>query len=555
METENPTDFLFHVILPIGFSLLILSFVASVCLQFLGNYHTLFQWSMKVISCCPIVHACLLQDSIINDYKKIDDLFTEVIKYDPDIINKKDPVFGETPMISAAQKNLHDLLRKMIDLRGNIYITNFEGENVWTYWKINTDQKMEIEQKYINTPKIKVRTQQPMHKAVIQNKIRRLCFYKTIGGQWGAHDGNIRVIRLVLDQLKGDKLNLNDCNAFVKLMLRNAEDTNGGTLIHLAAYNGKALKALIDNKFSVHERDSENGKTPLFSAALNNHEECVKILIEHGADVNAKAFDKHSPLHLAAKFGATKCAQLMIENNADINCKDIDGWTPLHYAAKKGHIYCLKLLIDNRAEINCKTLNGRTPLHHAAHQGHIECLKHLIDNRAEINCKTLNGWTPLHFAAVKGYIECLKHLIDNRAEINCKEIKGFTPLHFAAHQGHIDCLKLLIDHRAEINCESTNGFTPLYQAGAKGHNDCMKLLIEKGADVNIQNKYMETALFLITFSKNTSDKLKDEGIEMLIRAGADLNLKGKDNETPLDYKRVKQLKEKNPELFRAQKLK
>jgi len=489
METENPADFLFHVILPIGFSLLILSFIASVCLQFLGNYHTLFQWSKKVISCCPIVHASLLQDSIINEYKKIDDLFTEVIKYDPDIINVKDPLFDDTPMISAAQKNLHNLLKKMIDLRGNIWIKNFVNEDIWTFWENEEVRRKEIEQKYINIPKVKVWSEQPMHKTVKQNKIRRLCFYKTIGGQWGASDGNKSVIWLVLDQLEGDKLNLNDCNEFVKLMLRNAEDTDGYTLIHLAVLYGfvKTLIVLIENKFSVNERRSGNGSTPLFSAVFNNHEECVKILIEHGADVNVEAFDKQSPLHQSAESGATKCAQL---------------------------------LIDNKAEINCKKINGLTPLHFAANEGHIECLKLLIDNRAEINCKEINGWTPLHFAAGKGHIECLKLLIDNRAEINCKDIDGFTPLH---------------------------------QAAAKGHNISIKLLIERGADVNIQNKYMESALVAITFSKNASEKLKEEGIEMLIRAGADLNLKDKDNETPHDYKRVKQLKEKNPELFRAQK--
>ncbi len=57
----------------------------------------------------------------------------------------------------------------------------------------------------------------------------------------------------------------------------------------------------------------------------------------------------------------------------------------------------------------------------------------------------------------------------------------------------------------------------------------VKLSIVGHLFINIQNKYMETALFLIMFSKIVSDKLKEEGIEMLITVGADLNLIDKDN--------------------------
>jgi len=115
----------------------------------------------------------------------------------------------------------------------------------------------------------------------------------------------------------------------------------------------------------------------------------------------------------------------------------------------------------------------------------------------------------------------------------------------------VTTLKLLIDNKAEINCKEIYGWTPLHYAAYQGHIDFMKLLIEKGADLNIQNKLMETALVAITFSKNASDKLKEEGIEILIRAGADLNLK--DNEAPIDYEMVQQLRRQKPDLFNARK--
>jgi hypothetical protein len=52
----------------------------------------------------------MLQDSIINNSVDVDHILTEIINYYPDILNKKDPLCGDTPMILAAQNNLFEIL-------------------------------------------------------------------------------------------------------------------------------------------------------------------------------------------------------------------------------------------------------------------------------------------------------------------------------------------------------------------------------------------------------------------------------------------------------------
>jgi len=74
------------------------------------------------------------------------------------------------------------------------------------------------------------------------------------------------------------------------------------------------------------------GETPLHTHAGEGRKEVVKILINAGANVNAKASDASTPLHYAEN---KEIAELLIAEGADVNAKDKDGVTPLDYAKGK----------------------------------------------------------------------------------------------------------------------------------------------------------------------------------------------------------------------------
>jgi len=65
---------------------------------------------------------------------------------------------------------------------------------------------------------------------------------------------------------------------------------------------------------------TDDGVTPLHTAAHEGHTEVVKLLLEKNADVNVGcAYDSGlTPLHLAAFNGYTEVVKLLLDNNADV---------------------------------------------------------------------------------------------------------------------------------------------------------------------------------------------------------------------------------------------
>jgi ankyrin repeat protein len=106
----------------------------------------------------------------------------------------------------------------------------------------------------------------------------------------------------------------------------------------------------------------------LITAVLERNVEAAQEAITAEADVNVKSRvrDGFTPLHLAAEGGDERMAQLLIDNGANVNAKHKLHGTPLHAAAGGQHIKVVRLLIDKGADRNAKDINGHTPLDHAA---------------------------------------------------------------------------------------------------------------------------------------------------------------------------------------------
>jgi ankyrin repeat protein len=61
--------------------------------------------------------------------------------------------------------------------------------------------------------------------------------------------------------------------------------------------------------------------------------EAVEVLLQCGADVNARNNSNSTPLHLASSLWGTTSMERLIQHGADVNASDKDNSTPLHLVA------------------------------------------------------------------------------------------------------------------------------------------------------------------------------------------------------------------------------
>lgn len=117
------------------------------------------------------------------------------------------------------------------------------------------------------------------------------------------------------------------------------------------------------------ELDETKGFTALmFAAALNENPEIIKVLLNAGADVNAKNNDGRTALMNAAGYNENpEVIKALIDAKADVNIMDVGEKTPLMYATKNKNIQIVKILLDAGADVNAKGNNngGITALDYA----------------------------------------------------------------------------------------------------------------------------------------------------------------------------------------------
>jgi uncharacterized protein len=129
---------------------------------------------------------------------------------------------------------------------------------------------------------------------------------------------------------------------------------------------------------SLHQY-SPDGFFPLALAAYFGHREIAKFLLSVGADVNqvAKNPIQISPIHSAVSSKDLEMVKLLVDHGADVNARQQKGFTPLQGAAGSGDLDIMKLLLQNGADPAARDEEGRTAADVAASHGHPEAAEYL----------------------------------------------------------------------------------------------------------------------------------------------------------------------------------
>ena len=119
---------------------------------------------------------------------------------------------------------------------------------------------------------------------------------------------------------------------------------------------------------------ASDGFTALQLAAFFGHTAAAKSLLAHGADVNAASRNplQIHPLHSAAARGAPGLIVLLLDAGADPNARQAGGYTALQSRAAHGDVEMTKLLLQRGADPKSRSDDGRTALDMAREKGHLE---------------------------------------------------------------------------------------------------------------------------------------------------------------------------------------
>ena len=313
-------------------------------------------------------------------------------------------------------------------------------------------------------------------------------------------------------------------------------------------------------------------------AASWSHTESVRLLLEAGADVEARDKDGDTVLMQAAWNGHTEILRLLLQAAAEVDARATDGWTALMRAASWGQTESVRLLLEAGADAGGCATDGSTALMRAQHPAKgvsKEAKGQTIAALQEaLNAKLVSLWTDDagDYDDAKAMIiapETIRAALDAGADVEARDKDGWTALMRAAYNVRFETVRLLLEAGAQMSTADGNGGTALRQAqnpvegvseeakvrtvavlknaldaefvslwtGTDGNFDdakaaamtaeALRAALDAGADVEARDKDGRTALTVAAWNGHT------ELAQLLLEAGAEVDACATDGNTAL----------------------
>jgi ankyrin repeat protein len=230
-----------------------------------------------------------------------------------------------------------------------------------------------------------------------------------------------------------------------------------------------------------------------------------------------------SALHVAARHQQTEIVRLLLNHGAEVNAVNTNHQTALYWAMLRDralNMDLIELLVERGADVNATDKGGNNmPIQLAFgwHRDPLPALDLLLRNGAHVNAVSGQGRTALDCAMIYlgspwNHVPRVELLLQYGANVNPVRTEDRyppPPLCMVARNGNADVARLLIEAGADVNAMDRWG-TSLFHAASRGHDKIVALLLEAGADPRAHgrdesDKFDQTPLDVVRPFEETLD--------------------------------------------------
>ncbi|KAL6063941.1 Ankyrin repeat domain 50, variant 2 [Balamuthia mandrillaris] len=260
------------------------------------------------------------------------------------------------------------------------------------------------------------------------------------------------------------------------------------------------IKLLVEHGADVNYKEPNYLNTALHLCALRSDEKAIEYLLSKGASPSHLNAHAETALHkaVANPSASLECVRLLLQHGASVLVCNKQGETAFYKAIERGNLAAAKLMIEQYFSQKEKEQEQHTTslLHQAAMAGNAEIMEMLLsrDVTSDIGRKDNDGNTPLHLAtmALKE-----KHLQQQLQQSARRSASDGLAMHHCYAPEDLKCIELLLEKDpSQLNVPSQQtGETPLHNAVKAGlPPSLITLFLSSGADPSLLNNNQRTAL-------------------------------------------------------------